>query len=97
MNVCILLIIYFDRINASEGINVNGTNASKDCNICRYWHFLNHSFAFQPNVCNRFHDLLMMSMSLSDIAILNIKRFGYRCIISLFSKNKASFKNSIIT
>ena len=28
--------------------------ASKECDICRYWHFLNYSFKFQPNVCNRF-------------------------------------------
>ena len=43
---------------------------------------------FQPNVCNRFHDLLMMSMNLSDIAILNIKGCDYRCIISRISKNE---------
>ena len=44
---------------------------------------------FQPNVCNRSHDLLMMSINLSDIAILNIKDCDYRCIISLISKNEA--------
>ena len=33
-------------------------------------------------------DLLMMSMNLSDIAILNIKGSDYRCIISLISKNE---------
>ena len=43
----------------------------------------------QLNVCNRCHDLLMMSMNLSDIAILNIKGSDYRCIISLISKNEA--------
>ena len=43
----------------------------------------------QPNVCNRCHDLLIMSMNLSDIAILNIKDSDYRCIISLISKNEA--------
>ena len=26
-------------------------------------------FKFQPNVCNRCHDLLMMSMNFNDIAI----------------------------
>ena len=26
---------------------------------------------FQPNVCNRCHDLLTMSINFSDIAILN--------------------------
>ena len=35
-------------------------------------YFLNYSFNFQPNVCNRCHNLLMMSMKHSDIAISNI-------------------------
>ena len=35
------------------------------------------------------HDLLMMSMNLSDIAILNVKGFYYCCIIRLISKNEA--------
>ena len=52
-------------------------------------YFLNYSFKFQSNVCNRCHDLLMTSMNLSDIVILNIKGSDYRCIISLFSKNEA--------
>ena len=82
-------MLYYDRIDVSEGIDVNKTSASKECDICHYWYFLNYSFKFQPNVCNRCHDLLMMSMNLSDIAILNIKGSDYRCIISLISKNEA--------
>ena len=82
-------MIYFDRIDVSEGIDVNKTSASNECDVCHYWHFLNYSFKFQPNVCNRCHDLLMMSINLSDIAILNNKGFEYRCIISLISKNEA--------
>ena len=31
----------------------------------------------------------MVSMNLSDIAILNIKASDYRCIIRLISENKA--------
>ena len=54
--------------------------------MCPYWYFSNYSFKFQPNVCNRCHDLSMMSINLSDIAILNIKDSDYRCIISLISK-----------
>ena len=57
--------------------------------IFHYWYFLNYSFKFQPNVCNRCHDLLMMSINLSDIAIQNIKGSDYRCIISLISQNDA--------
>ena len=81
------MFVYCDRIDVSEGIDVNKTNASKECDICHYWYFLNYSFKFQPNVCNRCHDLLMMSVNLSDIAILNIKGSDYCCIISLISKS----------
>ena len=62
-------MIYFDRIDVSEWIGFNKIIKSKECNICHYWHFLNKDFKFQPNVCNRCHDLLMMSMNLSNIAI----------------------------
>ena len=79
-------MLYFDRIDVSEGIDVNKTSASKECDICHYWCF---NFKFQPNVCNRCHDLLRMSMSLSDIAILKIRGFDFQCIISLISKNEA--------
>ena len=81
-------MLYYDRINISEGIDVNKTSASNECDICHYWYFLNFSFKFQSNVCNRCQDLLMMSINLSDIAILNIKDSDYRCSISLISKNE---------
>ena len=84
--------MYFDRINVSEGIDVHKTSASKKCDICHYWYFLNYNFKFQPNVSNRCHDLLMMTRNLRDIAILNmiIADYDYRCIISLISKNEAT-------
>ena len=60
-------MLYFDRTDVSEGIDVNKTSASKECDICHYWYFLNYRFKFQSNVCIRCHDLLMTSMNLSDI------------------------------
>ena len=77
---------YHDRIDVSEGIDVDKTSALKDCDVCFYWYFLSYSFKFQPNVCSRCHDLLMMSVNLCDIAILNIKGSDYWCIISFVSK-----------
>ena len=82
-------MLYFNRIDSSEGIDVNKTSASKECDVCRYWYFLNYSFKFEPSVCNKCHDLLMMPMNLSDIAISKIKGSDYCCIISLISKNEA--------
>ena len=43
--------------------------------VCHYWYFLNYSFKFQPNVCNKCDDLLMIPINLRDIATLNIKGF----------------------
>ena len=71
-------MLHYDRIDVSERIDVNKTIESKECDICHYWYFLNNGFKFQPNVCNRCHDLLMISMNFSDIAILNIKGSDYR-------------------
>ena len=33
-----------DRINISEGININKTNVSKECDICHYWYFSENFF-----------------------------------------------------
>ena len=78
-------MLYYDRIDVSEGIDGNKTNASKECDFCHYWSFSNYSFKFQPNVCIRCHDLLLKSINLSDIAISNIKGSDYCRIISLIS------------
>ena len=50
MNVCILLMLCYDRFDVSEGIDVHRTSASKESDTCHYWYFLNYSFNFQPNV-----------------------------------------------
>ena len=81
--------ISYDTIDVSEGIDANKTSASKQCDICHYWYILNFSFTFQANLCNRCHDSVMVSIKLSDIAILQIKDSDYCCIISLISKNEA--------
>ena len=82
-------MLYFDRTDVFEGIDVNKTSESKQCNVCQYWYLLNKGFKFQPKICNRCHNLLMMSMNLRDIAILNFKDSDYCCIISGISKNEA--------
>ena len=33
-------MIYYDIIDVSEGVNITKTNASKECDVCPYWHFL---------------------------------------------------------
>ena len=75
--IYIYIYISYNRIDVSEGIDVNKTSGAEECDICNYWYFLNKGFKIQPNVCNRNHDLLMMSMNCSSIFILNIKNADY--------------------
>ena len=77
-------MLYYDRINISEEIDINKTSKSKEY-ICCYWYFLDKGFRFQQFVCNVCHDLSTMSVSLSHTAILNIHNPGYPCIISRIS------------
>ena len=68
-------MLYFDRIDVFEGIDVNETSLSKQCDICHHWYFLNHHSKFQPNIYNRSHDLLMMHMNLAVCCCFKYYRF----------------------
>ena len=56
--------------------------------ICHCWYFLDEGFKFQPDVWHGCYDLLMMSINLSDIAIVIIHGAGYPGIISGISKSE---------
>ena len=75
-------MLHYERTDVSEGTDINETSASKGCDICLYQYFLNEEFKFQAYVCNRCHDLLMMSINFSDIYISNIKNVDYCCTIN---------------
>ena len=76
-----LEMLYFDRIDVSEGIDINKTNASKECANCHYyWYFLDKGFTFQRYISNGCHEVLMMSINHNNIAILSINGADYRCI-----------------
>ena len=67
-----LEMLHYGRIGVSEGIDVDKKNESKECDIFHCWYFLDKGFQFQTDVCNEYHDVFMMPMNLSNIAILNI-------------------------
>ena len=62
-------MLYYDRIDLSERIDLAKDNNSKECMICHCF-FFNHGFEFQYSVCNGCLDLSMLSVNISDIAIL---------------------------
>ena len=81
-------MLQYKKIDASEGIDVNKTSASKECEFYNYWFYKDIGFKFEEYVCNRCHDLLTMAHSLKDIAILSAKGNTCRCLLMSISKNK---------
>ena len=90
-------MLYYDRIEISEGVDLAKSNNSKECMICHYW-FFNHGFKFQDYVCNGCHDLSMLTVNISDVAIITVKNVDYCCIIHKISKSEAIdlLKNSLL-
>ena len=88
MNVYIMFI-YFYSIDISKGSDVDKTSESKECNIYHFWYFLDTRFKFQSDACNGCHDVLVLPMNLSIIAILNIHGTDHYNFISKISNSEA--------
>ena len=81
-------MLRYQKIDVSEGIDVNKSSASIECELCHYWFFKDIGFEFEEHVCNKCHDLLMIAYSLKDIVMLNGKGAIFRCILMGISKNE---------
>ena len=66
--------------------------------LCRYWYFKDVGFNFELHVCIKCHDLLMTVYEFKNIAILNVKRIYFRCILWGISKDEAvnRLNNSVL-
>ena len=80
-------MLYYDRIDIIEGIDLAKSNDSKKCMIGHY-SFFNQGFEFQDSACNGCHDLSMLIVSISDIAVITIKNVDYNCIVHNISKSE---------
>ena len=85
-------MLCYNRIQVSEGTNVNKTSGSYKCIICHYWYFSEKRFRFESFVCNRCRDVLTMSNVINIIDILNTHGVDY-CYIALgIRKSEATYK-----
>ena len=82
-------MLQYEKIDTSEEIDINKTSASKKFELFHYWFFKDVAFNFEEHLCNGCHDLLMMTYSLKNIAILNTKGATFRCLLMGIGKNEA--------
>ena len=64
-------MLEYDWIDVSEGIDINKTNKSKECDICHYWYFLNRG-------------LKMWTISLQWLSWFNPKKLWILMMLPMF-------------
>ena len=78
----------YDRIDILERIDINKTNASKECDICLYWYFLSKNVSYKPYLCNGCHDLMQKAINF-NVDVVSFKGSDYRIHFWYISKNDA--------
>ena len=79
-------MLEYERIDISEGINVNKTNLLKECDICHYWYFKDVGFKYEKYLCNGYNDLMQKAISFNNVAIVYVK--GSACRINFWHMSK---------
>ena len=66
-------MLEYDKIDISEGIDINKRKKSKECDICYYWYFLGKNFSYEKDLCNACHDLMQKAMILMMLLLYLLK------------------------
>ena len=82
-------MLKYDKIDITEGIDLNKTNKSKECMFYDYWYYLNKNFSYGPFTCDGCYNIVERSTDFKNIAIIYVKKSAYRVYFEDISKNKA--------
>ena len=82
-------MLKYDKIDITEGIDVDKTNKSRECMFCHYWYYLNKNFSHGPFTCDDCHNIGPKPTDFKNIAIVRVKKSAYRIYFKDISKHKA--------
>ena len=85
-------MLEYERIDISDGIDVDKTNKSKECMLCYYWYFLHNNFSYGPYLCDGCYNVTQKSIDFKNIDIVYFKRNSYRIHFWYMSKNNRKRK-----
>ena len=67
-------MLEYDRIDISEGIDVDKTDKSKECKLCHYWYFLDKNLTYGPSLCDSCYNIMQNATDFKNIAIVHVKK-----------------------
>ena len=91
-------MLEYERIDISEGIDIKKCKAtSRECNLCKFYYFLDKNFSYGPYLCNGCY-MFLKAKSMQNLAIINHNGNHYRVNFAFMSKKDAFnlMKNAVI-
>ena len=83
-------MLEYDGIDISEGIGVKkNKNISRNCSLCKFYHFLDKNFKYGQHLCDGCYDMSMKANSVQNLAIAYHGENAYRVIFVFMSKKDA--------
>ena len=89
-------MLEYDRIDISEGIDINKCEeTSRECTLCKFYYFLDKYGSY---LCDGCYDMSMKAVSMQNLTIINHNGNYYRVIFVFMTKKDAHnlIKNAII-
>ena len=81
-------MLEYERIDISDGIDIDKTDKSKECMLCHYWYFLDKNFSYGPYLCDSCYNIMQKSINFKNIAIAHLKKSAYRIYFLYMSKRE---------
>ena len=81
-------MLEYERIDISDGVDVNMSGKSKECMLCHYWYFLDKNVSYGPYLCDGCY-IVQKCTKLKNIAIVHVKKSAYRIYFLYISKREA--------
>ena len=76
-------MLKYDKIDITEGIDIDKTNKSRECMFCHYWYYLNKNFSYGPFTCDGCYNIVQRSTDFKNIAIVRVKKVDTEFILKI--------------
>ena len=82
-------MLEYERIDISDGIDVDMSDKSKERMLCHYWYFLHKNFSYGPYLCDGCYNIMQKCNKFKNIAIVHVKESVCRIYFVYMSKREA--------
>ena len=63
-------MLIYEKIDISDGIDVDKSDKSKECMLCHYWYFLDKNFSYGPFLCDGCYNMMQKCSKILLLLVL---------------------------